>query len=136
MGYPNTPVFFFDLNFDGKNELILCQPAQGQRGRTIYSVFDAKGKRLTGKPYDKLDSETRINPTTKEISFNSSGGACGSITEVYQSQNGDLQLAKITKHNREGDKCMKFTYEVTNGKYFALINSVNFRKWIFSIDFL
>ena len=27
-------------------------------------------------------------------------------------------------------------YETISAKYFALINSVNFRKWIFSIDFL
>ena len=39
-------------------------------------------------------------------------------------------------HRHLIDQNLEFLVDQTLLKYFALINSVNFRKWIFSIDFL
>ena len=46
-------------------------------------------------------------------------------------------LMKIHGPDTEGFNIQQAIYEKNHiVKYFALINSVNFRKWIFSIDFL
>ena len=70
---------------------------------------------MAGKPYNKIDNETKIDASAKELSFFISRGACGGVTEVYQTKNKNLQLTKTLKQNMEDGKCMESTYEVSNG---------------------
>jgi hypothetical protein len=79
-------------------------------------TYNLDGDELIGKPYTLLDSETKIDVAAKEITIFSSGGACGSITDIYQPKNGDLRLVKRLKQNMEDGKCMESTYEVSSGK--------------------
>ena len=45
-------------------------------------------------------------------------------------------ITTLTTNQRVGNNIFKYKGFLFFAKYFALINSVNFRKWIFSIDFL
>lgn len=116
LGYPAMTEFLFDINFDGKKEPIVAFPGEGQRGRTIFKVYDSSGNELTGKPYNQLDSETGIDIAAKEISIFTSGGACGGVKDFYQPIEGDLELVKRIKQNMEDGKCIVSTYKVSNGK--------------------
>ena len=115
LGYPSMSSFFFDINFDGEKDSLVVFPGEGQRGRTDFIVYDLKGNELIGEPYNQMDSETRIDIAAKEVSIFTSGGACGSITDIYQPKDGDLRLVKRLKQNMEDGKCMESTYEVSNG---------------------
>ncbi len=116
LGYPETPFIFLDLNFDGKKEILLCQPGKGQRGRTTFSVLDSDGTSINAKPYDLLDSESQIDAQNKTLSVFTSGGACAGVTDVYQSVNGALQRTQTRKQNMKDGKCMESTYEVKDDK--------------------
>ena len=46
-----------------------------------------------------------------------------------------IQNPAVAREIKEAQLIME-EFAIEYAKYFALINSVNFRKWIFSIDFL
>lgn len=115
LGYPSMSSFLFDINFDGKKEILVASPEQGQRGRTLFMVYDWKGNQLTEEPYNQFDSETSIDMVAEEVIIHSSGGACGSISKIYQLKNDNLQLVKRLQQNMEDGKCMESTYKISNG---------------------
>ena len=119
LGYPSMKSFFFDINFDGKRDSIVALPGKGQRGRTNFIVYNSIGSELIGEPFSQLDSETRVDIAAKELSIHHSGGACGSVIDLYQHKDGKLRLVKRRKQNMEDGKCIESTYDVSDGiEYF------------------
>ena len=89
------PFFFADVNFDGKQELLLTQFGQGQRGCSSYIVFSitpdgAFDDHLASQtPFDQLDDFSTIDSENKQITIPHHNGADNSFEEVYkQDENG------------------------------------------------
>jgi len=69
--YGEYPFFFADVNFDGKDELLLTNFGQGQRGCSSYTVFsiapDGSFQLMTEAPFDRLDDFSTIDRENKQI---------------------------------------------------------------------
>jgi len=97
--YGELPFFFADVNFDGKNELILTKYREGQRGSNSYIVYsinpDGAFDEVIELPFDRLDDFSTIDSENKQIIIQNSNGANDSFEEVYkQDQSGKFYLAK------------------------------------------
>jgi|GEM_PF-6942742 len=100
-----APLFFADVNFDGKDELLLANYGLGQRSATCYDVywFSSEGISICPiEPLQYLDVLSTINKKNKTISLYSSSGADNSEHTIYQkNKNGGFDLSLIEIHNKE-----------------------------------
>ena len=128
-----TPFFFEDVNFDGKKELIITEKRNGQRGFDSYKVYSINEFRpeidlydiTNSLPYVKFDSSTEFNPKDKTITLYYSGGACTTISEIYQAVGGyrgvKFRLIKGWETyywDDDGNNigCHIKTYDIVNGR--------------------
>lgn len=100
--FKNNPFVFYDINFDGKDELIVQAYGCGQRGRSIYlpyRLIDYNGKQkfeldtlFLGSLCSELDDETKIDRNNKMISLWICG--CWDDTELvhYEIKDGKPEL--------------------------------------------
>lgn len=74
----HTPFQFYDINFDGENELIVNDFYRGKFGNNYYSYKINKNS-LTPiyheTPFDKITSQTTIDPKKQQLSSFSCSGA-------------------------------------------------------------
>ena len=88
--YGALPFFFADVNFDGKQELLLTQFGQGQRGCSTYIVFSitpdgAFDDLLASQaPFDRLDDFSEIDRENRQIIIPYHNGASDSYSEIYK----------------------------------------------------
>jgi hypothetical protein len=88
--YGELPFFFADVNFDGKQELVLTRFGQGQRGCSNYIVFSitpdgAFDDLLASQtPFNRLDDFANIDRENRQIVIHNSNGAENSFEEVYK----------------------------------------------------
>ena len=95
-------------------------------------------------PYIKVDITKQSRAIIRSEQDNNSVATAiyGQVSEIFIKENqkvkaGDLLVRLSTsKIDEQIDFQKEKIVEQVGYKYFALINSVNFRKWIFSIDFL
>lgn len=97
-GTTEEPFFFYDINFDGREELLLCEMFTGQRFVSIFrpykmeetqdwDVLESDFTQITyQEPYLSLDEMTTVDKENKTITINLSGGASFSKSKVYKLQ--------------------------------------------------
>ena len=124
----DVPFFFYDVNFDGKKELMLTEFGNGQRFVSSFKVFLLDNGELIDdyfqitniEPFRSFDAFTKINNHTKEFILYLSSGARSSGFHTYElDDKGILKLVKIVQdeldeNNR--DKYFTNTYKVVNGE--------------------
>ena len=137
----DSPFFFFDLDFDGKNELIVEGRHQGQRSMSIFKVYVLKGKSLASEneqitddePYLQLDARSSIDVKNKTINIYGSSGACNNFDKTYRflpSKNDTkkgkyiLEEYSLRESVEEGVylNCNSFVYKVDTNKNLTLIS--------------
>jgi len=122
----SAPFFFEDIDFDGKDELILINTRAGQRRVDSYTIYQAayKGGNIynlaTDEPFNMLDQKTTFDKENRTISVFSSGGACGSTNEKFKLVDGKYIPVEFTEWdhatNSERYICVESVYTVANGK--------------------
>ena len=84
-----------------------------------------------------LDNEEFLILCQKHIVFSKLGKEISAIKEIEIADDSSILYYGDSYWFRQYiDKEYAYFFKFDFVKYFALINSVNFRKWIFSIDFL
>jgi len=99
--YGELPFFFADVNFDGKQELLLTRFGQGQRGCSSYIVFSFTPDGTLEDflaclaPFNRLDDFATIDRENRQIIIQNSNGADDSFEEVYKpDDNGKFHLTE------------------------------------------
>lgn len=118
------PFFFQDVNFDEKDELIIVQPRQGQRGVDNYKIFsppednylDDFTQPTNYEPFRNFDDLTDIDYEKKEIWIHRSGGACSSSFEGYRYESHGINLFKIVDYDYDENNCKMYEFNVIDGE--------------------
>jgi hypothetical protein len=137
----DAPFFFFDIDFDGKDELIVEGRHQGQRSMSIFKVYVLKGKSLASEdkqitddePYLELDARSSIDVKSRTINIYGSNGVCNNFDKTYRflpskddTKKGKYTLEKysLREIEEEGDylNCNSFVYKVDANKNLTLIS--------------
>ena len=84
-----TPFHFADINFDGRDELIINQYLCGIRNSNLYFVYeliDGKPLPLSDIPFqDLMDDFSYVNPADSTITFlSSTSGDLSELCDVFQ----------------------------------------------------
>jgi len=90
------PFLFYDLDFDNKEELMVCEMFNGQRWHSTfkaYSLSEHQDIEVIGdslyqitydEPYISLDGLSTVNRKDKTLSIFMSGGASSSKSKIYK----------------------------------------------------
>lgn len=125
-GTTNEPFFFQDVDFDGKSELIVSEVGNGQRFYASFKIYKLNNgslqEELYGitykKPFISLDEMSEVDYVNKQVTLYQSGGACGSIYEIYKLNEeygeNDLVLDTIIEYEENLGKCYEVTSKVAN----------------------
>jgi len=134
-----TPFFFEDIDFDGKDELIVVDFGTGQRRVDEYTVYKSNDKHkreatyrptyqddivynlATAKPFDMLDQKTTFNKENKTIDVFLSGGACTNSNEKFKLIDGRYTAIEFTDWDyyidySKGSVCVESVYDIVNDK--------------------
>lgn len=94
-GTDEEAFFFYDINFDGRQDLLLVEAGAGQRGHSSYKAYEFLKDRdfrllkdtlyqiTNKKPFVDLDEATTVDKDRKTISIHTSAGAADSFNEIY-----------------------------------------------------
>jgi len=97
LGVTDVPFFFYDLNFDGKKELLVGEVETGQRWRTTFKAYELADSKYSvlknpylqityNEPYIFLDEASMVNRPNKTITIFNSAGVGSSSSEIYKAQ--------------------------------------------------
>jgi hypothetical protein len=135
----NVPFFFEDIDFDGKDELIIVDFGTGQRWVDDYKVYKPTYKNgnmynlATEKPFDMLDQKTTFNKENRTIDVFLSGGACGSTNEKFKLVSGKYKPIEFTDWDyyiRDGGSvCVESHYVVISGERVLKSKSESYTKF-------
>ncbi len=140
-----VPFFFEDVDFDGKDELVIVDFNAGQRGYNEYTVYKSNYKYgnmynlVTTEPFSIIDQLSTFNKKNRTIDVFSSGGACGSTNEKFKLIDGSYTPVEFTEWNSiaNGERyvCVESIYTVANEKRILKSKSesywnTNQSKWI------
>lgn len=103
------PILFQDLNFDERDEVIINEINNGQRGLSRFKVFQRSsytgvvenhryGAAYLREPYSSLDGKSEINFSDSTIEIYSSGGACNNSGEKYKWRVDTNRLGEVSKY--------------------------------------
>jgi hypothetical protein len=134
----SVPFFFEDIDFDGKDELIVVDFGTGQRRVDEYTVYksgEIPNRKITYRPvyqdssiynlattepFNMLDQKTTFNKENRTRDVFSSGGACGSKNEKFKLIDGKYVAIEFTDWNyyiRDvGSVCVESHYVVISGE--------------------
>ena len=121
-----VPFFFEDVDFDGKDELVIVDFNAGQRGYNEYTVYKSNYKYgnmynlVNTEPFSIIDQLSTFNKQHRTIDVFSSGGACGSTNEKFKLIDGRYTPVEFTEWNSiaNGERyvCVESIYTVANEK--------------------
>lgn len=84
---PEGTFGFFDVDFDGKDELVYAAYTQGYHGRTAFRVFELDGTEREDEPFDwNIDEVTEFNRSEKSITVFHDGDWDGGDVLKYRLQ--------------------------------------------------
>ena len=99
---------FFDVDFDGQDELIYVAFGQGSHGCTAFQVFELDGTERDDAPYDwSVDEFTEFNRKERSITLHRYGGLMdgGDIVKYKRQPDGSFQVTDSThilyKHSED-----------------------------------
>jgi len=119
--YPQ-PIFFEDINFDEKRELITLDWMSGQRHNHEFEMYQVttQGNQTKLTPYyptnELVDSSTEFDRVNRTLKTWSSGGACTFNNYKYKFDSGKYNLIEYTNADRDYDVCKILIYDVVDGK--------------------
>jgi len=121
-----VPFFFEDVDFDGKDELVIVDFNAGQRGYNEYTVYKSNYKYgnmynlVNTEPFSIIDQLSTFNKQNRTIDVFSSGGACGSTNEKFKLIDDRYTPVEFTEWNSiaNGERyvCVESIYTVANEK--------------------
>ena len=104
---PEGTFGLFDVDFDGKDELVYAAYTQGYHGRTAFRVFELDGTEREDEPFDwNIDEVTEFNRSEKSITIYHDGDWDGGDVLKYRLQSdGAFQVTDSThilyKHSED-----------------------------------
>jgi hypothetical protein len=132
----DAPFFFFDIDFDRKDELVVEGRHQGQRGVSIFKVYALNDGKLVDKqeqitddePYIELDAKSII--ANGKIIISGSGGACRHFKSTYKFNASHNKTARgkyileeyFVREMEDGGSCNEFVYKVDQNRKLELIS--------------
>ncbi|MEL4456709.1 hypothetical protein [Lutimonas vermicola] len=120
-GNITEPFFFYDVDFDGKVELVVTQYSYGVQNSNTYkayklneSTLENDSKQITNEePFSLLNDFTEFNKVNKSISIGSFFGGGNTQTSIYKKVNpSEFKLISIVKYTFED----KITFELVDGE--------------------
>ncbi len=95
---PEGTFGFFDVDFDGKDELVYAAYPQGYHGRTAYRVFELDGTEREDEPCDgSIDEMTEFNRNEKSITvFHDGYWQSGDILKYRRQPDGTFHVTDST----------------------------------------
>jgi hypothetical protein len=122
-----TPFFFEDIDFDGKDELVIVNFNAGQKAYNTYSIYKPNYKYgnmynlVSNEPFNVLDQLSTFDKVNKTIDVFSTGGSCGSTNEKFKLINGKYISIEFTEWNPRptmeyGYICTESVYDVIKGE--------------------
>ena len=124
--YPQ-PIFFEDINFDDKKELIALDWMGGQRFNHEYEIYQIttldNQTQLT--PYyptkEAIDSSTEFDRTNKTIRTWHSGGTCSYSNYKYQYDGQKYRFveyikAEVLDWDTKAQRCHRLVYDIWDGE--------------------
>lgn len=85
---PNySPFSFYDVDFDGKEELLITNYQNGSYSNNTYKVYkihEYYAELMTDEPFNHLETSTKFDSTNKTIITTSSSGQGSVYTYTYQ----------------------------------------------------
>ena len=91
---------FFDIDYDGQDELIYIGHGQGPRGGVAFRVFELDGTEREDDPFSwSIDELTEFNSSEKSITLHHYGsmGAGGDVIKYKRQPNGTFQVTDSTR---------------------------------------
>ena len=131
------PFFFFDINFDGKDELIITEYRTAQRTLDYYRIYGFPYDPLYDDfrhkiPFNKIDGNTSINIQDKTISKHGSISVNNFFDEIYKFESVEVGYESrymVDKYRLDeviiGSDDGKRTYSIEDGK----ISLISFERW-------
>lgn len=126
-----SPFFFFDVDFDGEEELIICLwEAMGYHGHHAYQAYKTdvgNGTHLLspmqGEPFCDLNDYSEFNPIEKTISIPQGVGLKMGGEKIYGLVDGSFKLIERTENDWEHTNGVKYElckpttyhYKIVNG---------------------
>jgi hypothetical protein len=124
-----SPFFFFDVDFDGEEELLLCiWEGMGYRGHHAYQAYklDVGSHQLSPmreEPFDELNDYTEFDTINKTISIPQGVGVKMGGKKVYGLVDGSFELIERVEYNWEHTQGVKYEpcaptiyhYKIVNG---------------------
>jgi len=121
-----VPFFFEDIDFDGKDELVMVSFNSGQRWSNEYIIYKSNYKYgnvynlANTEPFNVIDQKTTFDKENRTIDVFSSGGSCTNLNEKYKLIDGEYTSVEFTEwdYTSNGERyiCVESTYTVANGK--------------------
>ena len=124
--YPQ-PIFFEDINFDEKRELITLDWMAGQRFNHEFEIYQINTQDAQTKftPYypakEAIDTSTEFDRANKTIRTWHSGGACSYSNYKYQYDGQKYRFVEYVKADvldwdTKKQKCHRLVYDIWDGK--------------------
>lgn len=124
-----SPFFFFDVDFDGEEELIICfWEGMGYRSYHAYQAYklDVGSHQLSPmqeEPFNELDDYAEFDTINKTISIPQGVGVKMGGKKVYGLVDGSLELVERVQYDWEHTKGVKYEpcdptiyhYKIVNG---------------------
>jgi hypothetical protein len=141
----NVPFFFEDIDFDGKDELIIVDFGTGQRRVDEYTVYksgEIPNRKITYRPvyqdssiynlattepFNMLDQKTTFDKKNRTIDVFLSGGACGSASEKFKLLGGKYKPIEFTEWTPTEGACAEIVYGIREGK--RVLKSITESYW-------
>ena len=141
-----VPFFFEDIDFDGKDELVIVNFNAGQKEYNTYSIYKPTYKYgnmynlVSNEPFNILDQLSTFDKVNQTIDVFLTGGSCGSTNEKFQLVNGRYTSIELTEWNSRPTKeygyvCTESVYNFIKGKRVLKSESESYwdseyHKWI------
>ena len=127
-----SPFFFFDIDFDGENELIVCLwEGMGYRGHHTYQAYKlnvGSGSHqlspMQGAPFNELNDYTEFDPIHKTISVPYGVGLKMEGEKVYGLKDGTFALIERVQYDWEHTKGVKYEPCEPTIYYYKIVNGV------------
>ena len=126
-----SPFFFFDVDFDGEDELLVCLwEEMGYRGYHAYQAYETNvgsGNHqlspMQDEPFNELNDYTEFDPINKTISIPQGVGLKMNGEKVYGLVDGSFTLIERVQYDWEHTKGVKYEpcaptiyhYKIVNG---------------------